>query len=132
MQFERGKRRSALLDIAPLVDVIFLLLLFFMLTSRMVSEPAIAVDLPDSSTAKVQTPSEIVITLGDHGDLFLGETPVSFEDLVDALKVRLEQEKKTVVHLRADHHVDVGTLIHVVDCVKMSGCSAFSIETKAE
>lgn len=130
MKFERRKRFTAPLDIAPLVDVIFLLLLFFMLTSRMVSEPAISIDLPDSSTAEVQTPSEVVVTISDQGELFLGDEPVSLESLTDALKVRLQRKNSPVVHLRADHEVEVGLLIHVVDSVKQSGCSSFSIETR--
>ena len=82
------KRFAAPLDIAPLVDVIFLLLLFFMLTSRMVSEPAIMIDLPDSSTAQVQTPSEVVISISDQGEIFLGEDPVELDSLTDTLGVR--------------------------------------------
>ncbi len=132
MKFERRKQFTALLDIAPLVDVIFLLLLFFMLTSRMVSEPAIMIDLPDSSTAEVQTPSEVVISISDQGEIFLGEESISQDDLADTLRVRLRQENNPVVHLRADQEVEVGLLIRVVDSVKLSGCSSFSIETKPE
>ena len=132
MKFERRKRFVAPLDIAPLVDVIFLLLLFFMLTSRMVSEPAIMIDLPDSSTAEVQTPSEIVISISDQGEVFLGEDQVPLENLTETLNVRLRQEHNPVVHLRADQEVEVGLLVRVVDCVKLGGCSAFSIETKSE
>ncbi len=132
MKFERRKQFTAPLDIAPLVDVIFLLLLFFMLTSRMVSEPAIMIDLPDSSTAEVQTPSEFVVSISDQSEIFLGEDPIALDDLPDTLRVRLQQESNPVVHLRADQEVEVGLLIRVVDSVKLSGCSSFSIETKSE
>jgi biopolymer transport protein ExbD len=133
MKFERRKRYSALLDIAPLVDVIFLLLLFFMLTSRMVSAPAIVIDLPHSCTAEVHTPSKVIITITDQGELFLGETPVAFENFVDTLRMLHRQQKDTLaVHLRVDNEVDVGLLVRVVDYIKMSGCASFSIETESE
>ncbi|BCS89931.1 ExbD/TolR family protein [Pseudodesulfovibrio sediminis] len=132
MKFERRKRYSALLDIAPLVDVIFLLLLFFMLTSRMVSAPAIVIDLPQSRTAEVQTSSEVIITITDQGELFLGDTPVILDDFVETLRACLQQKDTPVVHLRVDHEVEVGLLVSIVDCVKMSGCASFSIETESE
>lgn len=129
MQFERRKRHAAILDIAPLVDVIFLLLLFFMLTSRLVTAPTIAIDLPDSCTAKVQTPSEVIISLTSQGKLFLDDSAVTLDNLTESLALQLQRKNKPTVRLRADKKVEVGLLIHVVDCVKTCGCTAFNVET---
>ena len=132
MQFERRKHHTAILDVAPLVDVIFLLLLFFMLTSRLVTEPAIAIDLPESNSAEMQPPSEIVISLTDQGKLFLGGATVSWDSLTESLTQRLRQKDKPTVRLRADKKAEVGLLIRVVDCVKACGCAAFNVETDME
>ncbi len=131
MKFNRRKRFTPRIDIAPLVDVVFLLLLFFMLTSRMVSEPAILIDLPDSSTAEVQPTAEIVVSITGEGQVYLDEASLEVEELANALSERIKKETTPVVHVRADRLADVGVLVQVVDSVKLGGCSSFSIETMA-
>ena len=129
MKFERGKRFSPRIDIAPLVDVVFLLLLFFMLTSRLVSMPAIQVDLPDSATAEVTPPQELVVSITEQGRVFLGEEPISVESLPQAIEGLLGQGEDPAVRVRADRNAAVELLIRVVDGLKLGGCTSFSIET---
>ncbi len=133
MKFERGKRFSLRIDIASLVDVVFLLLLFFMLTSRLVVTPAIQVDLPDSATAEVQPPEEVVVSLSEQGQVYLGEEAVSLEGLPLAIGQLLDQGAgqglEMAVRVRADRDAAVGMLIRVVDGLKLGGCTSFSIET---
>ena len=69
MEFER-KRYHVHLDIAPLVDVVLNLLLFFMLTSHLIEEPAIKIRLPDSTTAESMREISRTITITKNGELY--------------------------------------------------------------
>lgn len=129
MKFERGKRFAPRIDIAPLVDVVFLLLLFFMLTSRLVSMPAIQVDLPDSATAEVTPPQDLVVSISAQGQVYVGEDLVSLDSLPQAVQSLLGRGEDRGVRVRADRDAAVEVLIRVVDGLKLGGCTSFSIET---
>ncbi|MGE4504687.1 MAG: ExbD/TolR family protein [Desulfovibrionaceae bacterium] len=130
MRFERGTRRERRIDIAPLVDVVFLLLLFFMLTSRMISDPAILVDLPESETAQAVDPAETAISIDREGLVFVGDAAVPLELLADTLCARFAGAAKPAVRIRADEGAAVGVLIRVVDAVRLAGCESFTMETR--
>ena len=70
MEFERRRYNHSYMNIAPLVDVVFLLLLFFMLTSRLIREPTLKVRLPESKTAATEQETIRTITITRGGRIF--------------------------------------------------------------
>lgn len=129
MEFERRRRRHTHIDVAPLVDVVFNLLLFFVITYNVVADPAIKIRLPESKTADTQAEEQIVIALSKEGETYIGEQAVKLEELSSTVQQRLSEIKEPSVKIKADQDVPVGLLLKVVDAVKLSGCSAFSIAT---
>src|SRR3990167_1866594 len=97
MRFERLKRRTSIrkgqLDIAPLIDVVFLLLIFFMLTSNFVFQPGIKVSLPKAITSEVISSENIVVTVTGQDLLFLNEKPITIHDLTQRLKENTGEQK---------------------------------------
>ncbi|HSW38919.1 MAG TPA: biopolymer transporter ExbD, partial [Acidobacteriota bacterium] len=71
MEFERVKRSHTHIDIAPLVDMVFLLLLFFMLTYHIVADYGIEVSLPEAATAAAQNPGRLEITVRADETIFV-------------------------------------------------------------
>ncbi|MCK7512524.1 MAG: biopolymer transporter ExbD [Desulfobacterales bacterium] len=86
--------------------------------------------LPESSTAESRAEELIVVSLTRAGEIFVGEQPVSVEELTVAVQAGLSLASERSVKIRADKEAAVGILIKVVDGVRMAGCSAFSIVTE--
>jgi biopolymer transport protein ExbD len=130
MEFERRRRRHSHIDVAPLVDVVFNLLLFFVITYNVVADPAVKIRLPESKTADSQAEEQVVIALSREGQAYLGEKAVQVEELPPLVQEALKQCKEPSVKIKADQEVPVSLLLKVVDAVKLSGCSTFSIATE--
>ena len=129
MEFER-KRYHVRLDIAPLVDVVLNLLLFFMLTSHLVEEPAIKIKLPDSKTAESGREISQTITITKDGVLYFMDKRVDLKNLRADLQNFLPDREKSFLRIKADREVEIGLLVSVIDEVRLAGVKNFSIVTE--
>jgi len=133
MEFERRRYNHSYMNIAPLVDVVFLLLLFFMLTSRLIREPTLKVRLPESKTATTEQETIRTITITRRGKIFFMDREVRLKGLQRAVRESLTDRKKGSLRIKADRDADVGLLVNVIDEVRLAGIKDFSIVTeKAE
>jgi biopolymer transport protein ExbD len=130
MEFERRRRNHTHLNIAPLVDVVFLLLLFFMLTSHFIQEPAINIRLPESRTAEVREEKVMTVLITRDGEIYFMEERVGLKGLPIALKGYFHDSEKGSLRIKTDREVDVGLLVEVIDEVRLAGVRNFSIVTK--
>ena len=130
IEFARRKRNHQHINLTPLVDVVFLLLLFFMLTSHFVAAPTIKIALPDSKTSEPEVKEEVVITVAKDGVLFLDKDPIMLTGLQYSLQEKLKKMKKPSVRIKADREAMLGVVVNVVDEIRLSGAGAFSIETE--
>ncbi len=131
MEFERRRRRNGRIDLAPLVDIVFNLLLFFLVTYSISFDPAIRVRLPESTTAESRADEPLTISLTREGSVFLGEQPVALEELTSVLQAGLSFVPERTVRIRADREAAVGLLVRVIDRVRTAGCSSFSVVTES-
>ena len=131
MRFERLKRRTSLrkgqLDIAPLIDVVFLLLIFFMLTSNFVFQPGIKVSLPKAITSEVISSENIVVTVTGQDLLFLNEKPITIHELVSKLKENTGESKSLL--LKADTNASLGRVVEIWDLCRELGIPQINIAT---
>ncbi len=130
IDFERRRREHQHINLTPLVDVVFLLLLFFMLTSHFVKAPAIKIALPDSKTAAPEVRDEVIITIAADGTLFIDKDPVLLTGLQYNLQEKLQKLKKPAVRIKADREAKLGLVVKVVDEIRLAGAGAFSLETE--
>ena len=131
MRFKRLKRRTQVekgqLDIAPLIDVVFLLLIFFMLTSNFVIQPGIQVHLPRAITSEVMSGENFVVTLTGQDLLFLNEKPITINELVTRLKEAASVNKSLL--LKADTSASLGRVVEIWDLCRELGISQINIAT---
>ena len=131
MRFKRLKRRTEVqkgqLDIAPLIDVVFQLLIFFMLTSNFVIQPGIKVSLPRAITSEVMSSENFVVTLTGQDLLFLNDKPITINELVAQLK-EAAGEKKSLL-LKADTSASLGRVVEIWDLCRELGISQINIAT---
>ncbi|GBD98049.1 biopolymer transport protein ExbD [bacterium BMS3Abin07] len=133
MEFERRRYNHSYMNIAPLVDVVFLLLLFFMLTSRLIREPTLKVRLPESKTAATEQETIRTITITRGGRIFFMDREIRLKGLQRAVRESLTIGEKGSLRIKADRDADVGLLVNVIDEVRLAGIKDFSIVTeKAE
>ena len=128
MEFERRKPCAKVMNLAPLVDVVFLLLLFFMLTSQFIKESAIKITLPESKAAETAADNEPkTVTITEKGLIYFMDKAVKLEDLQKAI---IESHEKDFIRIKADSDVSLGLMVKVIDEVKLAGIKQFSIVTQ--
>ncbi|MGC1479688.1 MAG: biopolymer transporter ExbD [Chthoniobacterales bacterium] len=124
--FRRPKRPSHAIDMAPLIDVVFLLLIFFMLTSAF-REPSLPLNLP-SATGSPETPTEaLVISVDAAGTIAIADRAVTLDAFSETLRATLDQRKNRTVNFRGDHTVDYGVFVDLMDRARQSGASQFNL-----
>lgn len=116
------QRTGPVLPLSALVDVLFLLLIFFMVASVMrEQEQQIDVSLAQAQAARQGGPTNTAITLNAQGEIFLGDRRVSLDQLRTTLRQLALQFPDEAVIIRADQKCDVGTLVRVLDVPKTVG-----------
>ncbi len=130
MRFRRAvERKEAAFDLMPLIDVVFLLIIFFMLTTsfRTIFQ-GIKVDLPTTTTKQERIEQNIIISITKDNVLYLDKTRVTTSKLVSLLKKKLG-EKKGLVMINADKLVRHGKVVEIMDLAKQAGADRVGILT---
>jgi len=127
MKFKRTQNLEAgKLDMTPLIDVVFLLLIFFMLTSSFVLQPGIKVSLPEAQSAEVIHQHENIITLTKNKHIYFNEKLV----LKDKLEQILAKIAKKSIIIQADGSVPLEEVVFVWDICRRVGIQDLNILTK--
>lgn len=132
LEFERRKKVDTHLNIAPLIDVVFLLLIFFMLSSHFVTQSGIKLTLPTATTAKLHSEEDVVIFIASDNSLYLNEEKIVLDDFLDKLRVKVKKTKKRIVIIKADEKIDLGLAVKVMDIAKQAEAEGLIISTKIE
>ncbi|RKY42682.1 MAG: hypothetical protein DRP85_02090 [Candidatus Makaraimicrobium thalassicum] len=115
------------LDIAPLIDVVFLLLIFFMLTSSFIFQPGIRVNLPKAVTSEVLQKELLIVTVTDDNEIFINERPVSGDELVSRITVAARDAQPLLI--KADKKAEMGKVIEIWDICRQVDVKQINIAT---
>lgn len=132
MEFEGRKKIHAHLNIAPLIDIVFLLLIFFMLSSHFVTQSGIKIVLPIASTIELYPEEGIVIFISKDNTLSLNEEVVTLDTLPGKLRKDIGQTEKKTVVIKADEKIDLGLAVKVMDIAKQAEAEGLIISTRVE
>lgn len=129
MNFRDGKakKRNALLDISPLIDVVFLLLIFFMVSTTFLEEAGLPLDLPSSVSKGIKKQQNVVVTITDDGNIYVGETPADGQGLTETIRQQLERSEKKEVIIKADKAARYELVYRVMDASRQAGASGLSV-----
>lgn len=116
MAIKMRNKRSLQFSMASMSDLVFLLLIFFMLTSTLVAPSAIRLLLP-TSESRTLARQTVTVYINEEFQMFLEEVPVDNEGLFSGLVQSLAQETEASVVLRADRTVPVQYIVNVIDIV---------------
>lgn len=132
MELRKPRKRSLILNLTSLIDVLFLLLIFFMVTTTFLSQPAINLELPEAKNADAVRQTPIVVHVDQFGRVFLNDEPLELPLLEEALSRRMDQSTDKSVVLKADSRVSHGAVVHVLDMIKGAGVEKLVVSTEPE
>ncbi|MEI0602746.1 biopolymer transporter ExbD [Brachyspira alvinipulli] len=133
MKFRRRFEIKSGIDLTPMIDIVFNLLIFFMVGSTIVETPQIEISLPKSSSAVGAEKNEnIVITISKDGQKYINGYLVEDLDVNLADLAKTEGELEKPVEIRSDEDVKTQVLISVIDSVKNAGFTRLSIATDSK
>jgi biopolymer transport protein ExbD len=132
MEFRRARRRSVFINVTSLIDVMFILVLFFTVSTTFVSQPAISLQLPVARHSEATRQSPVVVHVDANGAIYLNDEPIETALLEQALRNRLADQAEKAVVLKADSRVQHGVVIHVLDLIKGAGVEKLVVATEPE
>jgi len=119
------KRRT--MELTPLIDVVFLLLIFFMLTSSFISQPGIKINLPKALTGQLLQKDTLVLTITKDNRIYFNNKRILFKELKDKLK-DVDRKEQTLL-IKADKQASLGRIVEVWDLCRELGIHQVNIAT---
>ncbi len=132
MQFRKRLQVKRGIDLTSMIDIVFNLLIFFMVSTTLTNTPLIKVNLPkSSSSAEAEKSENIFITISNSGQMFLNKEEMSIDELKEKLaELSIDPSaRENVVIIRADEEVPTKLLIESMDIAKSLGFHMLSIAT---
>jgi len=130
MRLEPGRRRKTLINVTSLIDVVFLLLIFFVVTSTFLEQPGLDLTLPEAGSADVTAREQVTLGVTADGEIFLNGDPVVLDGIADLIEQALEQAGTERVLLEADSRVSHGRVVALMDAARRAGARALSVATR--
>jgi biopolymer transport protein ExbD len=125
------KHRGPRIEMLPLIDIVFLLLVFFIYAMlSMAVHRSLPIALPKSGTTEVDTRTSIAVSVTLKGLVYVDKVPIELSDLEGLLRNKSETEKDTGVQVFADRLVEYQRLFMVLDSIKRSGISKISLQAE--
>jgi biopolymer transport protein ExbD len=125
-------RSAVTLPIAALIDIVFLLLIYFLLTTNFMVDEAIDLKLPQARASAPQLEQQITLYVDTEGRVFLGREEVSLDDLYRRIKERIAGSKDAQVVIKADRQVILNQAVKVMDLAKAAGAAKLFLATEKE
>jgi biopolymer transport protein ExbD len=133
MKINLEMRRKARIEMLPLIDIVFLLLVFFIYAMlSMAIHRGLPVELPTSRTAKIDKRLILSVTVQPDGSIYVDEEFVGLEDLVDFLKAKTGNQKEPGILFFADRSIEYQTLFQVLDKIRLAGIHRISLQAELE
>ncbi len=127
---ERKTKRRVSLDISPLMDVAFQLIIFFAVTTTFLEQAGMQLELPESSTATAEETSPIEVSVTEDGTVRFQGQVVTVEQLESEVAA-LPATERAKITVRADRDVSYGLIVSVIDALRKAGAEGLSLPMEA-
>ncbi len=137
MRFRRRLSPNANVDLIPMIDVVFQLVVFFMVSSTFVMTPGIALDLPESTSSEPVVINRVVVTIASESRIYLNRDEVSYDELdaqlaaLEEQSERLDAEARSAI-IEANADVPYETIVSVLDVMRRNGYRGIALRTLEE
>ena len=129
IKFQKTERDTFSLDLVPMINIVFLLLIFFMLTSTAMKS-VLGVDLPEASSSTKISGKNLVIKINKDGILELGDRVINSELLSEQLKDKFSLNENEIVEIHADKNIQFELFSNIIALARQAGAKEFIFATE--
>ncbi|MFW0777140.1 MAG: ExbD/TolR family protein [Rickettsiales bacterium] len=131
MDIQRTHKKRIEISLIPLIDVSIFLLIYFMLAGTVEKIEIVPIDPPEAKSGKLMDEGHVVIMLGKHDEIIVGDEIVEMEQMQEMLAPMLKLHPKKVITVKADATVPANRVIDLMDAIKKSGGKNLSVVTQS-
>ncbi|MFT6903560.1 MAG: biopolymer transport protein ExbD [Oleiphilaceae bacterium] len=132
MRYRNQSEEEAQIDISPLIDMVFILLIFFMVTTTFVKDMQLDLDRPSAASGVSASTKAIRVFIDNQGDVYVDNQQVRIYSLQSKLRDMLRVSTNKSVLVVTDENVPAKTVLRVVDQSKLSGATDVGVATEQE
>lgn len=132
MRFQENNEEDMQIDIAPLIDIVFILLIFFMVTTTFVKDMKLELERPNAASASAASSKAVRIFIDQQGDIYLDGEPVRLWLVQSKVRDLLASSTEKMVLVVTDEGVPSGRLVEVVDQARLAGAQNVGVATEKE
>lgn len=129
--FFKNEDEEIEINMTPMLDVVFILLIFFIVTTSFVRESGVSIDRPAASTASVLPQQAITIGITDNNQIWIDQRPIDPRSVRRNIERLLSETPDSTVIIQADTYAQTGILIDVLDQTKLSGAKNIAVATNS-
>lgn len=126
----RAEEEEAQIDMTPMLDIVFIMLIFFIVTTVFVKEAGIDVIKPEASQAALKKNANIFVAITEDGDVWMDKRQIDPDTVRANIERLLAEQPSDVVFVQADENAEHGVVIKVMDQIKAAGIDRISIAAK--
>jgi len=130
VKFQYKEKTPFKLDLVPMINIVFLLLIFFMLTATTPSKEGTEVELPKARTAEKSNKKYLTVTIDKKGALQLEGNETTLNALPGQLEKKIDGQKNTIISIHADKVIEFELFGQVIEIAKQAGAEDFILATE--
>lgn len=115
------------INVTPFVDIILVVLIIFMVTTPIIMNPSVQINLPKAASGDETVPSQLNVSIDRNGEIYVNGKKSNLEDLNSTTKSQVSQNADLQAIVSADSEVSHGRVIEVIDAIKSNGVTKFAI-----
>ncbi|MEE9169035.1 MAG: biopolymer transporter ExbD [bacterium] len=132
MRIHDKPKRKVQINVTSLIDVLFILLIFFMVSSTFLEQPGMKLELPKAKSAQVEQIDNLIIYVDRRMQIFLNDKPVAVDRLEKQLRETIADNESPTLVLRADKAVPHGLVVTIMDVAKQVGVKRLVVGTEVD
>jgi biopolymer transport protein ExbD len=129
MKLSRTQPKKVTLNITSLIDVLFILIIFFTVSSTFLEQPGIELRLPEAESSETHTAEKVIVFIDASGGIYINKNQVEMEHLAQTVADLLSAQSEKTVVLTADEKVTHGIIIKVMDLLRKKGIYKIIVST---
>lgn len=129
MNLSEKPPRKVSINLTPLIDVLFILIIFFTVSSTFMEQPGIELKLPEAESSQSHTAQKVIVYVDKDQNLFLNDDPVTLKNLAESVESLISAQTDKSVVLNADKEVPHGIIIEIMDRLRKQGIYKIVVST---
>jgi biopolymer transport protein ExbD len=129
MQLSNKPKKKIILNITSLIDVLFILIIFFVVSSTFLEQPGIKLNLPEAATSEIHAVQNVVLYIDQEEHIFLNDDPIEQAAVAERVEQLISAQTDKSLVLKADDKVTHGLVIRIMDALRKKGIYKIIVST---